>query len=48
MVELGKYAGTVLTAYGITIFLLAALVGASLWRAARVKRQLAETEQKNG
>lgn len=46
MPELGKYAGTVLAAWGVTVLLLAGLVGLSLWRAARVKRALEAQERK--
>ncbi|GAA0286310.1 heme exporter protein CcmD [Rhodovulum strictum] len=42
--DLGKYAGAVLSSYAITLVLLAALIGLSLWRAARVRRQLDEVE----
>ena len=38
--DLGRYAATVLAAYGVTLALLAGLVGVSLWRAARVRRRL--------
>jgi len=44
MPDLGKYEATVLAAYGVTIVLLLALVGLSLWRSRRSKRQLAELE----
>ncbi|MWB78558.1 heme exporter protein CcmD [Pseudooceanicola sp. 216_PA32_1] len=44
MPELGKYAGAVLSAYGASLALLAALVVASLWRARRVKRALDRVE----
>ncbi|MEO1000627.1 MAG: heme exporter protein CcmD [Pseudomonadota bacterium] len=43
-IELGRYAVTVLGAYGVTLALLAALIGLSLLRAARVRRALAEIE----
>lgn len=46
MPDLGKYTDTVLSAYGLTLFLLVALVGLSLWRARRVKAQLAEIEER--
>ena len=39
MVELGKYAGTVLAAYGVTIALVAGLVAVTLWRGARDRTQ---------
>lgn len=53
MPELGKYAMTVLASYGATLALLALLVGATLWRSVRVRRQLEEVEtrkeaRKNG
>lgn len=44
--DLGKYAFTVLTSYGATIGLLAALIGLSLWRGRRVRRQLDEIEER--
>ncbi|MFA5580475.1 MAG: heme exporter protein CcmD [Paracoccaceae bacterium] len=49
MPDLGKYAGEVLTAYGVTIVLLVILVWATRARSARVKRRLEEAEaRKNG
>ena len=44
IVDLGKYAGTVLAAYTVSIVLILALVTATLVRSARVKRSLAEAE----
>lgn len=44
MPDLGKYAGTVLGSYAVSIALLAAIIGLSLWRSARVKARLAEAE----
>lgn len=44
--ELGKYALTVLGAYGAALVLLAGLVGQSLWRARRVRRALEEREER--
>ncbi|MEI6797925.1 MAG: heme exporter protein CcmD [Pseudomonadota bacterium] len=44
MPDLGKYAGTVLSAYGAAIVLLVVLVAVTLWHGAKVKRQLAEIE----
>ncbi|PJE27050.1 heme exporter protein D [Pseudooceanicola antarcticus] len=44
MPELGKYAATVLSAYGVSLLLLLALTGVSLWRARRVRAELAEVE----
>ncbi|OCX63088.1 heme exporter protein CcmD [Thioclava sp. SK-1] len=44
MPELDKYANTVLISWGVTLVLLAALVAATLWRSARVKRALQAQE----
>ena len=44
--DLGKYAGTVLSAYAVTILLLVARVALSLWRARRVRRALAVQEER--
>jgi heme exporter protein D len=44
MPDLDRYAATVLGAYLVTLVLLALLVGLSVWRAARVKRRLAQAE----
>lgn len=44
MPDLGSYAGTVLGAYAVTLALIAALVGLSAWRAARVAQALAKAE----
>ena len=46
MPDLGKYAFEVLTAYGVSLTVLLALVWASLGRAARVKRRLNEKERR--
>lgn len=48
IVDLGKYAGTVLSAYAVTLILLAGLVGLSLWQGARVKRALDAQERRMG
>ncbi len=48
MPELGKYAGAVLSAYGVTLVLLAGLVAATLLRGAQVKRALEEAERRRG
>jgi heme exporter protein D len=45
--ELGKYAGTVLSAYAASLLLLMALVVLTLWRAARVRRALEAQERKS-
>ncbi|MBN2905914.1 MAG: heme exporter protein CcmD [Rhodobacteraceae bacterium] len=44
MPELGKYAGAVLSSYGVSLALMAALVLLSMARGARVRRQLDEAE----
>ncbi|WP_090059119.1 heme exporter protein CcmD [Celeribacter neptunius] len=46
MPDLGKYAGDVLMAYGITIALLVLLIWRSLARSAKVKRQLKDAEER--
>ncbi|SLN15451.1 Heme exporter protein D (CcmD) [Roseovarius albus] len=46
MPELGKYAATVLSAYGVSVVLLLLLVGASIWRAKQVRGQLEQIEQR--
>ena len=44
MPELGKYAGTVLGAYGAALVLLVALVTLTIWQGRRVRRALEEVE----
>ena len=44
MPDLGKYAVEVLSAYGVSLALIAAIVWLSVWRANRVRRQLDEAE----
>lgn len=47
--DLGKYYWTVLSAYGVSIAILAVLVGFYLWRSKRVKADLKRIEdRKNG
>ena len=48
MPELGKYAATVLSAYGVSIALILGLVAVSMMRAVRVKKQLRDVEEKAG
>lgn len=49
MPDLGKYAGEVLLAYGVSGVVLALLVGLSILQARRVRRALAEAEaRQNG
>ncbi len=43
--DLGRYAGTVVAAYGISLALLAGLVGLSVLRNVRVRRALARMER---
>jgi heme exporter protein D len=42
--DLGRYAGTVLAAYGATLAMLALLVAVSWWQSARARRRLAQLE----
>ncbi len=44
MPDLGKYAGTVLGAYGAALVLLVALLVLTIWQGRRVKRALEEIE----
>ncbi|MDO5604243.1 MAG: heme exporter protein CcmD [Paracoccus sp. (in: a-proteobacteria)] len=44
MIELGKYATTVLTAYGISLALLGAIIWQSIARNARARRDLERQE----
>lgn len=46
--DLGKYATAVLGSYAVSLALLAALVGYTLWRGARVKAALREIEARQG
>ena len=45
MPDLGKYAAEVLSAYAVSLLLLAALIGLTLWRGRAARRALEETEQ---
>ncbi|MCF3973875.1 heme exporter protein CcmD [Paracoccus salsus] len=47
MMELGKYAGTVLSAYGVSALLLVALVWQSVAANARARRAL-ERQERHG
>lgn len=47
MIELGKYAGTVLAAYGVSLALLAGLVWHSVASNARARKEL-ERQEHNG
>lgn len=46
MPDLGKYAVEVLSAYGVSLALIVAIVWASISRAKKVKSQLAEIEKR--
>ncbi|WP_134679995.1 heme exporter protein CcmD [Paracoccus ravus] len=46
MIELGKYAQTVLSAYGISLALLAAIIWQTLRANARARRELEEHESR--
>ena len=48
MPDLGRYAVEVLTAYGVSIALILALIVWSCLRGARVRRALAEAEARQG
>lgn len=48
MPDLGKYAGTVLSAYAVSLILLAVIVLLTLRRSRRVKAQLAKIEERLG
>ena len=48
MPDLGKYAVEVLSAYGVSILMIAVLVLASFVKGAKVRRQLAEAEARRG
>lgn len=44
MPDLGKYAFEILMSYGLSLGLLAVLIGGSVWQARRVKVALARIE----
>jgi heme exporter protein D len=46
MPDLGRYAAEVLSAYAVSLVILALLVGAIWWRGARIRRQLGELESR--
>ena len=46
MPELGKYAFTVLTSYGVTLALILGLVALTVWRGAQVRRALEAQERR--
>ncbi|OYX44391.1 MAG: heme exporter protein CcmD [Rhodobacterales bacterium 32-67-9] len=48
MMELGKYAGTVLGAYGVTLALLLGLVWLTLRKGTRMRKRLEAQEKRMG
>jgi len=48
MPDLGKYADTVLSAYGVSILLLVGLVWLSLRASRKAREDLEKVERKNG
>jgi heme exporter protein D len=46
--DLGKYAFAVLASYGVSGGILGALIGASLWRAVRMRDALRRVEAQRG
>lgn len=49
MPDLGKYSGTVLSAYAVSLILLAGIVVLSWWQARHIKRRLDAAEaRRNG
>ena len=46
MPDLGKYAVTVLSAYGVSLVLILGLVALTLWRSVRVRQSLEAQERK--
>ncbi|MCX8507358.1 MAG: heme exporter protein CcmD [Rhodobacteraceae bacterium] len=48
MIDLGKYAATVLTAYGVSLAFLLVLVGVTLRRSFRVRKALEAQERRTG
>ena len=48
MPVLGKYAGVVLGAYGLSLALIVVLILATLWRGAKTRQALREVEDRQG
>lgn len=48
MPELGKYAATVLLAYGVSLLLIAGIILLSLWQSARMRAKLRDVEGRRG
>ena len=46
MPDLGKYAGTVLSAYAASVLLLVLLVGVTIWRGRKVRAEMERVEQR--
>ncbi len=47
MPDLGQYSGPVLSAYAVSTVLIVVVTALSLWRAAKVKKQLAKIEKRH-
>jgi heme exporter protein D len=48
MPDLGTYAVPVLSSYAVSLALLIVLVGASIWKARRVRARLEQVENRRG
>lgn len=46
MPDLGKYAQAVLSAYGVSIALLVAIVALTLWQGRRVRAEMRDVEER--
>jgi heme exporter protein D len=46
--DLGKYAGTVLSAYAVSLVLLAGIIALSWWQSRRTKAKLDAAEARRG
>ncbi|WP_435171440.1 heme exporter protein CcmD [Falsirhodobacter sp. 1013] len=46
MPDLGKYAGAVLGAYGLSLLLIVGLVALSVWQAVRMHARLRDVEER--
>lgn len=46
MPDLGAYAAEVIAAYAVTLALLAAIVGVSVWQARRARARLGDVERR--
>ena len=48
MIDLGKHTGAVLSAYGISLAMIAVLIAVTLIQSRKVKRRLEEVERNDG